>query len=281
MAERRMNYSNSLCEFYTKADADNKYEHRWGYINPTAAAYWRMRDELVFENITRRWNTYNPSLKILEIGVGHGHELTKMTQLGICESQLTGIDLVLERLEHAKSTYPALNLSCQDGVQLAFGEESFDIVFQITCVMHAPTKEIQSRICQEIVRVLKPGGIVIWWDVAPTQWRTLALRRNLKMFSDKKMEKAFSVIMDLVAEALIPSRRRKALSKSFSSYLLPVSKQEIIQMFPGFVVHAKYAGVDFDIWEYLWKRNRTLAQIIWRTGWFWQHCFAVIEKPKV
>lgn len=274
-----MDYKKELEKFYAEADNSDHYELRWGYVNPVAAAYWRLRDELVFESIVEKFTTFS-DLSVLEIGSGFGHELAKFSHLGIREEKLTGIDLVFKRLIRAGHTYPSINFSCQDGVRLAFAEESFDIVCQFTCFMHAPTKEIQYKMGQEIARVLKPGGIVIWWDIAPTQWRTLALKRKLKILSDKKIGRAFSLARDLVSEGLILSRRKKALEKSLSTYILSVSKQEIVKMFPGFGVHAEYKGVDFDIWEYLWKRNRSLAQIVWRTGWFWQHCFGVIEKPK-
>jgi len=277
-----MSYSKALRDFYEKADRDDQYEHNWGYVNPVAAAYWRMRDEIVFENIASRFDTLSDTHRVLEVGVGHGHELAKLSQLGIRENHLFGVDLVLERIVQSNFTYPCISFSQQDGTKLAFADASFDIVCQFTCVMHAPSKELQLAICQEMARVLKPGGIVVWWDIAPIKWRTSVLIRLCDLLSNKRgAKRIFSTIKEVVYESLFPSYRSHAVSKSDSSYIFPVSSQQIIQMFQGLQIQAKYVGIDYSIWKYLWSVNRIVAQILWRTGWFYQHCFAAIEKPKI
>src|SRR5438477_2735076 len=99
-----------LREYYAKDDQDDKYERDWGYVNPTAATLWRLRDELVFEAIVNRFDTLGNPPKILEVGVGHGHELAKFAQLGIPPTHLVGVDLMLDRLVWARSRYPGINL---------------------------------------------------------------------------------------------------------------------------------------------------------------------------
>jgi hypothetical protein len=76
----------------------------------------------------------------------------------------------------------------------------------------------------------------------------------------------------------VPSRRTEVIGEPASSYLLPIACHEVIDMFPGLKVHAAYAGLEFDCWGHLWRRNRIFAQALWRTGWFGNHCFAIIEK---
>ena len=277
-----MSYSESLRDHYKQADRDSQYEHNWGYVNPVAAAYWRMRDEIVFENITNRFDTLRDSLRVLEVGVGHGHELAKLSQLGIPTSHLCGIDLVLDRLVRASVTYPSIGFSQQDGTRLAFRDATFDIVCQFTCVMHAFSKELQLAICQEMNRVLKPGGIVVWWDIAPIKGRTSLLMRLCRLLSKRQAAKrVLSAFKDAVHGSLRRSHPGNAEAESTSSYILPIASQEIVQMFQGLRVDVKCVGVNYDMWEYLWRISRSGAQILWRTGWFYQHCFAVIEKPAI
>jgi SAM-dependent methyltransferase len=273
------NYSKSIDDFYKNADKNDQYEKTWGYANPVAAAYWRIRDEIIFDSIISRTNLGSKSLRVLEIGVGHGHELAKFSQLNIPGGRLYGIDLVINRIIQAEVIYPYFNYSQQDGTKLAFENETFDVVYQITCLMHLPTKMLQLAVCQEMVRVLKPGGIVIWWDVAPLAWPTSVFTRWCNVRSKGgNLKPMFSLFWEVFWEALSLNKRVNKLSEFVSSYTFPISIDEISVMFEGNRVDAKYVGVGFPIWDYLWRRNRSLAQIVWRTGWLYQHCFAVIEK---
>ena len=45
-----------------------------------------------------------------------------------------------------------------DATALDFPDGSFDFVFSNLCIHNIPGKEARDRACQEIVRVLKPGG---------------------------------------------------------------------------------------------------------------------------
>jgi SAM-dependent methyltransferase len=279
---KAMSYKAVLNEFYANRDREDQYERCYGYVNPVAAAYWYLRDEIVFETIQKHFDTLRNPLRVLEIGVGHGHELEKFSLIGIPNSGLVGIDLVFERLDDAKYFHPCINVSQQDGAELAFADCSFDIVCQFTCVMHALSKELQSSICREMARVLKPGGIIIWWDVAPQRWRNIVFRRFSNLIRKKiSSRQLFYMVRDTLSEVLVYSARRNILAESSPNYQLPISQLDVIQMFPGLKVQAKYFGLDYYIWENIWRRNRILAQTLWRSGWLWQHCFAIIEKQSI
>src|SRR4029077_11788127 len=92
---------------------------------------------------------------------------------------LTGIDLLEARLERAQKNYPAIAFQVADAVALPFSDASFDLVMQFTCLMHASTQHVLRAMCAEMIRVLRPDGILLWWDLAPPTWRTLCLRRLL------------------------------------------------------------------------------------------------------
>lgn len=277
-------WTTALREFYLYYDRDDRYEHEWGYINPAAAAYWRMRDELVAETLLKHFDTPRLPLRILEVGVGHGHELAKFGQLGVPHPRLTGVDLLLHRLARAKSTYPSLNLSQQDATELAFADNTFDVVCQFLCVEHALSRELQSSICRELARVLKPGGIIVWFDMAPFRWGSVIFRRlqDLRWLTAPRSEflsRAWSYITESLHEMLVPSRRKTVCEEATNyPHLLVIPPHEVVKMFPGLRVSAADVGLDFTIWAALWRHSRSLAQILWRIGWLPQHCFAVIEK---
>jgi SAM-dependent methyltransferase len=212
--------------------------------------------------------------------VGHGHELGKFAQVGIPQASLIGVDLVLPRLLRTKHLYPAISISQQDAANLAFGDEIFDIVCQFTCVMHALSRELQVAICKEMARVLKPGGIIVWWDIAiPLRWPSLLFERFCDLLRNPSFKKLLRYVKESTYETISAVRRREVCNKDVAFFMLPIPRQHIIEMFPHMNVSAKNAGLDYAVWRILWPLNRTVANVLWRSGWLSQHCFAVIEKP--
>jgi SAM-dependent methyltransferase len=274
-------FAAKLSNFYAHYDAEGRYEDRYGYANPVAAAYWSLRDELVRASVIRKFEVPHGHIEVLEIGVGLGHELAKLSLLGIPHHKLTGVDLVTDRLSRARTLYPGINFVKQDAAHLDFPAERFDIVCQFTCVMHADSKAAQIAICSEMIRVLKPGGLVLWWDVAPLHWNTLLMQRFCNiLLSDIPVRSLLSGTLQSFREMFSPSVRRKALyhAEADAPHVLPISPTEIASAFAGHKVDVKRAGMDFTVWQQLFRLSPSLASALWRGSWFSRHCFAVIEK---
>ena len=268
-----------LTEFYAKRDQEDQYEYQWGYINPVASAYWRMRDALLHQAVTARFNTLRQPLRVLEIGSGFGHELAKFGALGIRQGNLTGIDIVSERVQRARMLYPSMTFLEQDATCLEFSEDSFDIVCQFTCVMHGETPDMQRKICREMVRVLRPGGLILWWDLAPLRWRILLFRALFNLFSEDQSRKlALLDMKDAMMELVFPSERSKATERRRDPHIIPISLEDIRGFFDGLDIQANSAGLDYYIWEALWPRHPTLAEWLWRKAWLSHHGFAIVQK---
>ncbi|HJZ92937.1 MAG TPA: class I SAM-dependent methyltransferase, partial [Gemmataceae bacterium] len=233
----------SVRALYASRDLDRRYERQWGYVNPTAAGYWKIRDELVCDAVCRRFDVLTSDLNVLEVGVGHGHELAKFALLGIPQEQLTGVDVVPERLVRARAIYPAIQFEDGDARALPFADACFDVVCQFTCAMHAPSKLSQELICREMSRVLRPGGIIIWWDIAPARWRLVVAQRLTNvLFGPKRLRRAPGYFWRTLKELLLPRRRRQAVASALPPYILPVSGEELANWFPGLTVRARRAG---------------------------------------
>jgi len=266
--------------FYRTRDENHTYERLWGYVNPIAAAYWRIRDELVFEHILNRFDPLTRPLHVLEVGSGHGHEIAKFGLLGIPQSNLAGVDLIPDRVRRARDNYPEIHFSEQDATNLQFPDESFDIVLQYTCVMHADSRDKQERMCWEMMRVVKPGGIILWWDIAPMKWRVIIVQRLLDMLMRPTCwRRNAATVRETLCELFSTERRRAALDIFDKTYIRPVAPRELGHLFPGMTITARQAGVDFDIWAPIWRHWRGLADALWRSHWLPRHCFAVIAKP--
>jgi len=103
--------------------------------------------------------------KILEIGCGNGHWLREFIKWGANPENLTGVDVLADRLAQARRLSPA-TVSFIDGnaAELEFADETFDIVLQATVLTSILDAAFKRKVAAEMVRVLRPGGIVLWYD---------------------------------------------------------------------------------------------------------------------
>ena len=102
---------------------------------------------------------------ILEVGCGNGSILTEFLQMGTAASNLYGIDLLPDRLQSGRTHRRLQSLACADGQNLPYANLQFDLVIQFTALSSILDKTIQTHIAQEMVRVLRPGGAILWYDM--------------------------------------------------------------------------------------------------------------------
>ncbi len=132
--------------------------------------------QLLAEYTDENWSNFH----VLEIGSGDGHQLSKFVAYGLGGKNLTGIELLFERASRAKTRYPHLQFVCGDGAVLPYGTHSFDLVFQFTVFTSILDKEMRRRMAAEMMRVLKPRGLVLWYDyrLNPTNPQTRGIERD-------------------------------------------------------------------------------------------------------
>lgn len=103
-------------------------------------------------------------MRILDVGCGAGGELRNFIRYGALPENLHGIDLLPDRIELAKRLSPNINFICGDASSLPYDSESFDIVMQFTMFTSILDNDMKLKIASEMLRVLKPNGIIIWYD---------------------------------------------------------------------------------------------------------------------
>ncbi len=94
--------------------------------------------------------------RVLEVGCGTGVITSEIKE--ITDQPVLGIDIDLDRVKKAASTYNALHFSCADVYHLPFASQSLDFV--ISHFLFLWLKEPVQAL-KEILRVLKPGGTVV------------------------------------------------------------------------------------------------------------------------
>jgi len=117
-------------------------------------------------------------LRLLEIGCGKGGVLLEYLTYGANPDQLHGIDLLPHRVESAHARLSHLPLACADGRFLPYRRNSFDVVFQYTAFTSILDDKIRAAIAQEMLRVLRSNGVILWYDFwfNPTNPQTRGIR---------------------------------------------------------------------------------------------------------
>lgn len=109
--------------------------------------------------------------RVLDVGCGKGFLLRSMVRWGAEPENLTGVDLLPELVEEASRLNPNIRFLQAEASQLPFENESFDLVTQFTVLSSVVDRGLRTRIASEMLRVTKPGGSVISFDMRITRYR--------------------------------------------------------------------------------------------------------------
>lgn len=103
--------------------------------------------------------------RILEVGCGTGFWLREFIRWGAEPHHLSGVDLLEDRVARARELCPAcVDLKVADASKLPFPSAEFDIVFQMTVFTSILNSGVKEQIARQMLRVLKPGGVILWYD---------------------------------------------------------------------------------------------------------------------
>lgn len=97
------------------------------------------------------------TLKVLDVGcgIGLGHDaISKMV------NRLYGVDISKESLKLATKNNPKVIYEYYDGNKLPYINDFFDCIYAI-CTMHHVPKPQWKNFVKEMVRVVRPGGLIV------------------------------------------------------------------------------------------------------------------------
>jgi ubiquinone/menaquinone biosynthesis C-methylase UbiE len=104
------------------------------------------------------------SSRCLEIGFGWQGWLGDLVTWSVQEANIHGIELDSVRVAHAQKILPAADLRTGDATNLPWSSESFDLVIASTVFTSILDRDVRRLAASEIVRVLAPGGALLWYD---------------------------------------------------------------------------------------------------------------------
>lgn len=121
-----------------------------------ALALWR----------TRGWSSL-AGRRLLEVGCGSGGNLLDLLRWGAEPANLTGIELLPERLAAARRVLPGAVALCEgDAAQADIAPASQDAVLAFTVFSSVLDDTQQQRLADAMWRWVKPGGGVLCYDFA-------------------------------------------------------------------------------------------------------------------
>ena len=186
---------------FAEYETDPNVQRRWDPANPGNAAN---RSAL-----QRQIAALLPDLHqrhILEIGCGHGDVLALFAGLGAEESRCTGVDLREDALRFAQTRFPRATFKQLNAESLPFAASSFDTVALFTVLSSVLAKDSRRAIAAEAARVLRPGGVVLWYDIR----RTNPWNRHIQPITRKDLGSLFPRFeLDLTSATLVPQLARR------------------------------------------------------------------------
>lgn len=168
--------------------------------------------------------------RVLDVGCGNAGSLMRFMQLGFMPEQLSGIDVLPERIEEGRRKCPNIDLICGDASSMPFEAGAYDLVCESTMFVQITDDELAQNIACEMLRVTKPNGYVLLID-----WRYgKPGNKDYRAVSRKRVSKLFSVgsLSDVICRvngALVPPIGR------FVSAHLPAAYFPLSALFPFLV----------------------------------------------
>jgi SAM-dependent methyltransferase len=138
-----------------REEADSRYS----WFSPGHLFMVQERERCLLALLRRYGVTALESKRILEVGCGTGHWLRDFVKWGALPENLTGIDLLPDRVSKARSLCPAgVRIQCSSAAHLPFATEGFDLVVQSTVFTLILDPHLKQRVAAEMMRVVK-----VWW----------------------------------------------------------------------------------------------------------------------
>lgn len=149
---------------YKPQEGPRNYGYVWNPRNRVSVCYRQVREVALIQALNE-CSIHLDKTKILDVGCGDGNILRFFVSIGANPEDLYGIDLLEYRIEKAKRVNPKIHYAVADAEQLPFENESFDIITQFVTFSSMSTRQKQQQAANEMMRVLKKGGVMVWYDI--------------------------------------------------------------------------------------------------------------------
>ncbi|HEY9087384.1 MAG TPA: class I SAM-dependent methyltransferase [Anaerolineaceae bacterium] len=162
-----MNHPEELARLrseYSRREERLASSDRYSSFNPAYLYAIHQRQAATFHALRKAGIRNLKDQKILEIGCGSGRVLLEYLAAEAQQCNIFGIDIQQKPLSAAQKRLPDASFACCNGEYLPFPTAHFDLVLQYTAFSSVLEDAIRINMAKEALRVLKPGGIIVWYD---------------------------------------------------------------------------------------------------------------------
>lgn len=148
------------------------------------------RTETIISLLTKYVDKPLENIKILEVGCGKGENLSSFLSWGIPPENISGNDLIEERICFARKRLPMeVKLECGDASKL--GNRQYDVVFASTVFTSILDKELRQQLACHMWDMVAEGGAVLYYDFIfsnpkVTYVKSISLNEIKKLFPNGK-----------------------------------------------------------------------------------------------
>jgi len=206
-----MNEVQRIKDVYLKRDLSRKRE-LYSLFNPSALFMYQQTEKSVIAILKRYGLDELSGKKILDVGCGDGSRLHGFIRLGAHPANLYGIDILQDRIDKALEISPNIDFRLGNAEGLPYSDGSFDIVLLFTVFTSILDESMKKNIAGEVLRVLRPEGIIVWYDYQFNNPRN----PDVKGVKASEINELFpECIIDLKRSTLAPPLTRAIAPYSF------------------------------------------------------------------
>jgi ubiquinone/menaquinone biosynthesis C-methylase UbiE len=189
----------------------------YGFHRPVTQYYFSRIMQTAIRGLVEAGAFPLDGLSVLDVGCGKGTWLLEFSQWGASASHLHGIDLDPQRVAKAREKLPAAELVCGNAAELPWPDSSFDVISQFTVFTSILDLPLKQNVAREMFRVLKPGGVILWYDFRVDNPRN----RNVRGIRAAEISSLFHPCsVRLRSLTLAPPLARRITTYSWSAALL-------------------------------------------------------------
>jgi SAM-dependent methyltransferase len=183
---------------------------RYSWFSPGYQFMLQQRERRLLSVLCRHGWTAWESKTVLEVGCGTGQWLRDFIKWGARPENVTGIDLLAERVSKARRLCPpSVRIECASAAELPFSDGTFDLVLQSTVFTSILDAGMKQQVGSEMLRVVRRDGIIIWYDYhVNNPWnsdvRGITRREIKRLFPSCQIELQRITLLPPLARLLAP-----------------------------------------------------------------------------
>ena len=182
LAEPVLDYAASEQKSYPAVPDYLKKVYWWAYLHPRGVRIFEHQwivNAILWGNFVRLRDSALDEMgaqisgRTLQVACVYGDFTEKLARRLMPDARLDVVDVApiqLQNLQRKIGHLPAVALDCQNAGSLVYGEATFDQVM-VFFLLHELPAEVRARAIGEVLRVVKPGGKVVFVDYhRPQHW---------------------------------------------------------------------------------------------------------------